>query len=213
MVSSVHIDARIGEAAAVTQVTQFDQQYYRRFYENPKTRVSDRAALDRLGDFVCSYLRYLPVPVARVLDLGCGLGLWRPVVARHFPRARYRGVEISEYLCARYGWEHGSVVDYRSKAPFDFVICQGVLPYLDARAAKRAIANLGGLCRGALYLEAVTRDDWDGGVIDEKRTDRAMQLRSAAWYRRALAPHFVAVGGGVWLSRRAPVPVYALERT
>ncbi len=193
-------------------MTQFDRQYYQRFYRNPKTRVSDRAALDRLGDFVCSYLRYLPVPVTRVLDLGCGLGLWRQVVARHFPRARYRGVEISEYLCEHYGWERGSVADYRSKTPFDLVICQGVLPYLQRGAATRAIANLGALCRGALYLEAVTRDDWDGGVIDERRTDRAMLLRSAAWYRRALAPHFLAVGGGVWLSRRSQVAVYALER-
>jgi len=194
-------------------VTAFDRDYYQRFYLDPKTRVTDRAALDKLGDFVCGYLRYLPIRVERVLDVGCGIGLWRDVITRHFPAARYQGVEVSEYLCERYGWEQGSVVDYTSRTRFDLVICQGVLPYLDARAAKRAIENLGALTRGALYLEAVTREDWDGGVLDKRRTDNAMLLRSARWYRRALAPHFTGAGGGVWVSRRAKVSLFALEQS
>jgi SAM-dependent methyltransferase len=193
-------------------VTQFDRRYYERFYFDPKTRVTDRAAIDRLGDFVCSYLHYLPLEVERVLDLGCGIGLWRDVVTRQFPQASYAGVEISDYLCETYGWHKGSVVDYRSRTRFDLVICQGVLPYLDAKSAKLAIDNLGALCRGALYLEAVTRDDFDSGIIDTRRTDSSMHLRSASWYRRALRPHFDALGGGVWLSKRAKAGVYALER-
>lgn len=194
-------------------MTQFDRQYYRRFYRDPKTRVTDRKTADRLGDFVCAYLRYLELPVTRVLDLGCGIGLWQKVVGRNFPRARYRGVEFSEYLCEQYGWDQGSVVDYESARPFDFVICQGVLPYLSSADARKAIANLGALCRGALYLEAVTRDDADEGVIDTRRTDASMQLRPASFYRRALAPHFTACGGGVWLSKRAPAVLYNLERS
>lgn len=192
-------------------VTRFDESYYKRFYLNPKTRVTDPSACNALGTFVCSYLHYLSLPVTKVLDLGCGLGPWQAVVARHFPQATYRGVEYSEYLCEQYGWERGSVVDYKSKSRFDFVICQGVLPYLDARSARIAIDNLGALCRGALYLEAVTRDDLDDGVIDTRRTDGAMLLRSAAFYRRALKPHFRWLGGGLFLSRRARVSVYALE--
>jgi trans-aconitate methyltransferase len=174
--------------------------------------VSDRAQVERLADFVCSYLGYLEISPRRMLDVGCGVGHWRSSLARRFPSARYVGVEYSEYLCEQYGWERGSVVDYRSKQPFDLVICQGVLPYLGAAEAKRAIENLASLCRGALYLEAVTREDWDEGVLDKRRTDRAMQLRPARFYRRALEPHFVALGGGVWLSRRSRVPTYALER-
>ena len=199
-------------ALKLVPVSQFDRSYYQRFYLDPKTRVTDQSAIDRLGDFVCSCLQYLPVTVTRALDLGCGIGLWRGVLKRHFPSASYQGVEFSEYLCEQYGWQQGSVVDYRSRVRFDLVICQGVLPYLGARDAKRAIDNLATLCRGALYLEAVTQDDYDEGVIDRRRTDPAMQLRSAAWYRRALAPHFVAVGGGVWVARRAKVALYALER-
>jgi SAM-dependent methyltransferase len=190
----------------------FDRAYYERFYLDPKTRVADSAAIGRLSDFVCSYLAYLELPVRRVLDMGCGIGLWQPAIRRHFPSATYRGVEYSEYLCERFGWEQGSVVDYPSKQAFDLVICQGVLPYLDQPSAKRALENLGRLCRGVLYLEAVTREDWDEGIVDKRRTDRSMQLRPARFYRRALAKNFTCLGGGLWLSQRAKAAVYALEK-
>lgn len=190
----------------------FDRAYYARFYENPKTRVTDRGQVERLAGFVASYLQYLGVGVRRVLDLGCGMGLWREPLARAFPEARYHGVELSTYLCERFGWTQGSAVDFAAKQPFDLVVCQGVLPYLGAAEARRAIANLANLCRGALYLEAVTTDDFRAGVIDRGRTDAGMQLRSRAFYLRALAPHFVPVGGGVFVARGAQVPLYALER-
>jgi len=190
----------------------FDRAYYQRFYEDPKTRVNDRAQVAKLADFVCSYLHYLELPVRRMLDVGCGVGHWQSLLRRQFPSARYQGVEFSAYLCERYGWEQGSVVDYQAKQPFDLVICQGVLPYLGARDAKAALDNLGALCRGALYVEAVTKEDWDDGVLDKRRTDRSMQLRPARFYRRALSAHFTPLGGGLWLSKRARVPVYALER-
>jgi len=134
----------------------FDEAYYQRYYFNKKTSVVDPAHTERLGAFVCSYLQYLRVPVARVLDMGCGIGLWRDMVARHLPGAQYQGVEYSAYLCQRFGWQRGSVVDYPSATPYDFVICQGVLPYLGVQDLRRALANLGRLCQGALYLEAVT---------------------------------------------------------
>jgi 2-polyprenyl-3-methyl-5-hydroxy-6-metoxy-1,4-benzoquinol methylase len=130
----------------------FDEAYYQRYYFDKKTSVVDPAHAERLGAFVCSYLHYLRVPVARVLDMGCGIGLWRDMVARHLPGARYHGVEYSAYLCERFGWERGSVVDYQAGEPFDFVICQGVLPYLGTQDLRRALDNLGRLCRGALYL-------------------------------------------------------------
>ena len=95
---------------------------------------------------MCSYLQYLRVPVRRVLDVGCGIGLWRDVV-RGISRGIFQGVEYSAYLCRRFGWERGSVLDYRSSEPFDLVICQGVLPCLNAADAQ-AYANLPG-CAGA----------------------------------------------------------------
>ena len=189
----------------------FDEAYYERFYFDKKTSVADPGHVERLGAFVCSYLQYLRVPVARVLDVGCGIGLWRDVVARHFPLATFQGVEYSEYLCGRFGWERGSVVDYRASAPFDLVICQGVLPYLSADDAKAAMANLGRLSQGALYVEAVTREDWELGILDEGLTDARMFRHRAQLYRRGLSDAFSELGGGLWLSQRAEVPLFALE--
>ena len=189
----------------------FDEAYYQRYYFDKKTSVVDPQHMERLGTFVCSYLQYLRIPVRRVLDMGCGIGLWRDVLARHFPNASYHGVEFSEYLCERYGWERGSVVDYRSPQPFDLVICQGVLPYLSPADLQRALHNLGQLSRGALYLEAVTREDYDRDTIDEDLTDPRLLRHRAQLYRRGLSGNFTSLGGGLWLSHRAEVPMFELE--
>lgn len=189
----------------------FDEAYYQRYYFDKKTRVVDPGHFERLGTFVCSYLKYLRVPVRRVLDVGCGIGLWRDVVARHYPEAQYHGVEYSEYLCKRYGWERGSVVDYRSTEPFDLVICQGVLPYLSAADLKQALHNLATLSRGALYLEAVAREDYERDIIDDTLTDPRLFRHRAQLYRRGLQEGFTELGGGVWLSRQAEVPLFELE--
>ena len=195
--------------------TTFDEAYYQRFYFDKKTSVADPAHIERLGTFVCSYLQYLRVPVRRVLDVGCGVGLWQGIVARHFPQAAYHGVELSAYLCERFGWEQGSVVDYRAPAgaaPFDLVICQGVLPYLSPPDLKAALYNLGRLSRGALYIEAVSREDYERDIIDEDITDNRVFRHRADLYRRGLQEGAIELGGGVWLSRKAEVPLFALEQ-
>ncbi|MDM0023229.1 class I SAM-dependent methyltransferase [Variovorax saccharolyticus] len=189
----------------------FDESYYARYYFDQKTKVADPRHVERLGAFVSSYLKYLRVPVRRVLDVGCGVGLWRDIVARHFPQARYQGVEVSEYLCDRYGWERGSVVDYQAREPFDFVICQGVLAYLSPVDLKRALRNLGTLSHGALYVEAVTLEDYENDIVDEELTDPLLFRHRAEMYRRGLSRKFQGLGGGLWLSRRADVPLFSLE--
>jgi SAM-dependent methyltransferase len=189
----------------------FDQAYYDRFYRDPATRVDDAPTLRHLGRFVCAYVKYLQVDVERVVDLGCGLGAWRDVVARHFPRASYRGVEISDYLCRQYGWTRGSVVDFRAREPFDLIICQGVLQYLGDRDAARAIRNLSELSAGALYLEVLTREDWERNC-DQELTDGDVYLRPVDWYRKRLAKGFVNCGGGVFLSRHIESYAYELEK-
>ena len=190
----------------------FDEAYYQRYYFDKKTSVVDPEHVQRLGAFVCSYLQYLRVPVRRVLDVGCGIGLWKAALAQHFPDAIYHGVEYSEYLCTRYGWERGSVVDYQASEPFDLVICQGVLPYLSAADLQRALHNLARLSRGALYVEAVAREDYERETIDEDLTDPRLFRHRAQLYRRGLADSFTTIGGGVWLSRKAEVPLFELER-
>jgi SAM-dependent methyltransferase len=188
----------------------FDAAYYARFYGNPRTRVASPADAAKLGAFVCGYLAFLDLRVREVVDLGCGLGHWQAVIARHFPGARYTGVEVSEHLCRERGWVHGSVVDYRHPRRADLVICQGVLQYLNDRAARHAIDNLAATTRGALYLEALTRLDWEENC-DRRTTDGAVHLRTGAWYRRQLRPHFVSCGGGVFVHRDAGVSRFELE--
>ena len=189
----------------------FDEAYYQRYYFDKKTSVVDAEHVERLGAFVCSYLGYLRVPVRRVLDMGCGIGLWREVVARHFPGTSYHGVEYSEYLCRRYGWERGSVVDYTCAERFDLVICQGVLPYLSPPDLKQALYNLARLSRGGLYVEAVAREDYERDIIDDQLTDPRLLRHRAELYRRGLRPAMRELGGGVWLSRDCAVPLFALE--
>lgn len=194
----------------MTRSARFDADYYHRFYQDPTTRVTTPADVGRLCRFVGAYLDFLGIRVRSVLDLGCGLGLWRDAVREVFPRASYRGVEVSEHLCREHGWEQGSAVDYAPGRTFDLVVCQGVLQYLTDRQADRAIANLGRLCRGALYLEALTRRDARHNC-DRSVTDTAVHLRTGAWYRQRLRRAFVECGGGVFLARAAGVTTFELE--
>jgi SAM-dependent methyltransferase len=166
----------------------------------------------RLGRFVCAYVDYLGFTVRRVLDAGCGLGHLRPAVRERFPRARYVGLETSEYLCRRFGWVRASVADYAPSQPFDLVLCHDVLQYLDDRAAVRALGNLGRLSRGALYFSVLTVEDWRRNA-DRARTDAvSVRLRPAAWYRARLARHFRPLGGGLWSRRGYDPLLWELER-
>ncbi len=189
----------------------FDAAYYRRYYLHPATRVTDPKVRARLGAFVFAYLKHIDLPVDRVLDAGCGLGQWQKLVKKAFPEALYTGLEVSEYLCGKYGWTRASIADYKGRGRYDLIICQGVMQYLEDGEADSAIANLGRLCRGALYLEALTREDWDRNC-DTQTTDGAVHLRPAAWYRKRLEPHFINLGGGLHLSHRSPTVLFELER-
>ena len=189
---------------------RFDKRYYDRYYRNRRTRVGSARETAVLGGFVCAYLAHLGQPVHRVLDAGCGLGHWRTVIAERHPRASYTGIEVSEYLCRELGWTLASIADYCARGRFDLIVCQGVLQYLDDRAAARAITNLGRLCRGALYLEVLTAEDWRDNC-DRRATDGDVHLRPAAWYRRRLARGFRSCGGGVFLHRDSDAVLYALE--
>jgi SAM-dependent methyltransferase len=190
---------------------RFDKAYYDRFYRDARTKVATRTERMALGRFVASYLAHVGQPVASVLDLGCGVGAWRGVARAVFEGARYTGVEVSRYLCREYGWEHGSVIEYRAASTYDLVICHGVLQYLSAREARRAVTNLHRLCGGALFLEALTAEDWERNC-DRSVTDGDVYLRPAAWYRRELARYFTNCGGGVFLSPRSPAVLYELEK-
>jgi len=91
------------------------------------------------------------------------------------------------------------------------VVCYDVLQYLDDRDAARAIANLATLTRSALYVSALTKEDWRANC-DRTRTDRSVHLRSGDWYRRRLQKRFSYLGFGVWLRKNVAAIVWDMER-
>ncbi len=191
--------------------TRFDAAYFRRFYGDPATRVTTAREMHTRAALIVGLLEHACVPVRSVLDAGCGIGLLRKPFAELLPRARYTGLEASAYLCERYGWVRGSLVDYAPRAPSDLVVCYDVLQYLGDREAARALGNLARLSRAALYFSALTRADWRDNC-DRNLTDRAVHLRSGDWYRRRLRRHFRHLGCGVWLRRNVRALVWELER-
>jgi hypothetical protein len=192
--------------------TAFGSVYFRKFYRNPATRVTTRAEMRRRAQVIVSILRHAAIPVRSILDAGCGLGLLRKPFAELLPRARYTGLELSDYSCARYGWTKGSVIDFAPRRPSDLVVCYDVLQYLDDRDATRAIANLARLARAALYVSALTREDWLENC-DRTRTDRSVHLRTGAWYRRRLGRNFHFLGCGVWLRKDVTAILWEMERS
>ena len=139
------------------------------------------------------------------------MGYWRRVITDRHPRARYTGVETSNFLCARYGWIRGSVIDFKARAPFDLVICNDVLQYLSGQDATAAIDNLAKLTRGALYFNTLTREDWEENC-DQSTTHGNVYIRSADWYRRRLRRHFINVGGCLFVIRKSPAVVWELGK-
>ena len=188
----------------------FDQAYYRLYYYDPRTAVTTKREMWARARLIAAYSRHAGLKVARILDAGCGTGMMRAALGRCLPRASYTGLETSDYLCRRYGWQQGTIESYRTASPFDLVVCYDVLQYLDAAVAARALANLARVCSGILYFTALTRLDWLRNC-DRGRTDSNVHLRSARWYRERLRRGFREIGAGFWLRRHAPVTVWELE--
>ncbi len=188
----------------------FNKAYYDRFYRNPRTRAASPAAAQRQAAFIVHFLRYLEVPVKRLADIGCGLGDALNALSDEFPKAKAQGIEISSYLCEEYGWQQGSVVDYHSAKPFDLVVCNDVIAYLDDKQCAKALTNLASLTKSAAFLGILTKEDWE--FCDQKRTDPDQYLRPKAWYEKRLKKHFVGVGGGLYLKKPLEYPVWTLDR-
>jgi hypothetical protein len=198
-------------AAAPGADFAFGREYFRKFYLNPATRVVTAGEMRTRARLIAAILAQAAIPVRSIIDAGCGIGLLRKPFAEILPRARYRGLEVSDYLCGRYGWTKGSIIDHVPKSPADLVVCYDVLQYLDDRDASRALVNLANLTRAALYVSALTREDWRNNC-DRSKTDRAVHLRPGDWYRRRLKRHFRYLGFGVWLRKNVTAVLWDMER-
>jgi len=193
------------------RVKAFDAAYYDRYYESSDTRVQGASEVKNLGQFVVSFARWSGAEIQSVLDIGAGAGLLRDWFKKEHRKVAYRSTEVSAYACKKYGHERRDISTWKAKAKFDLIVCQGVLPYLDNAACKKAIANIGAMSQGFFYLEAITTRDAKE-ICDTDKTDTAVHMRSDAFYRKALAPHFVQLGCGLFYSRKGPHLFYDLEK-
>jgi SAM-dependent methyltransferase len=196
---------------AAKPANNFNAAYFRKFYLNASTRVVTAAEMRSRAALIAGVLRQCQIPIRSILDAGCGMGLMRKPFEELLPRARYEGLEASQYLCGRFGWVQGSLTDFAPRKPFDLVVCYDVLQYLSDLEAARAIVNLGKLSRAALYVSALTTEDWRENC-DRSRTDGAVHLRSGAWYRRRLNKSFRYVGFGIWVRKNVTAILWEMER-
>jgi cyclopropane fatty-acyl-phospholipid synthase-like methyltransferase len=189
---------------------RFDAAYFDRFYEDKKTRVHDKARIAELCRGVTGMIGWLGGDLESVLDIGAGPGLWRDWFAEHRKGVRYVSTDVSAYACERYGHVRRDIARWRGRERFDLVVCQGVLQYLSDDDAAQAIENIAAMCRGFLYLEAITKRDLEE-VCDREATDVAVHLRTGAWYRKRLGARFRQAGCGLWYVKPGLLGFYELE--
>jgi SAM-dependent methyltransferase len=193
-------------------MSRFDAAFYRRFYVDPRTRVTTAAEMTTRAQAIAAAVRYMGIPVRRILDAGCGLGLMRKPLLRALPGATYLGVEVSAHLCERYGWKQGSLDTFTAPGQFDLIVCYDVLQYMKDRAASVAIANLARLSRGACYFHAPTLEDWRRNA-DRSCSDADVHLRAAAWYRARFSRFFHHAGLGIYVRKGVGIVQWELERS
>ncbi len=191
---------------------QFDAQYYQRFYESETTQVYGKDEINHLCRAMTEMIAWYGGTVRSVLDIGAGTGLSRDWFKRHKPAVRYLSTEVSSYACHKYDHEMHDIAHWRVRERFDLIVCQGVLPYLADDDAASAIENMAAMCRGFLYLEAITKRDLVD-VVDRSRTDVSVRPRTARWYRSRLEKHFTPLGCGLHYVKSGPLVFYELERS
>ncbi|MGO9000148.1 MAG: class I SAM-dependent methyltransferase [Polyangiaceae bacterium] len=191
--------------------SRFDERYYRRYYGDANSRVHDAAQIGHLARAVTEMIAWYGGALDTALDIGAGAGLWRDWFRKHKPDTKYRSTEVSDYACAQYGHEQRDISAWRARERFDLIVCQGVLPYLADGAAASAIENIAAMARGFLYVEAITKLDFEE-ICDQSKTDGDVHLRRASWYRDRLEKHFVNVGCGLYYAKRGSLRFYELEK-
>jgi SAM-dependent methyltransferase len=189
---------------------RFDAAYYRRFYEDPETRVYSAEEHAHLASFVVSFARWCQLDLERVLDVGAGIGLWEDWLKKNAPEVEYTGTEISLEMCQRRGYQQRDIARWRDRKRYDLVICQGVLQYLPDPDVAPAVANIAAMSRGLVYFEVLTRGDLRERA-DRERTDADVHVRNGSYYRGILAKHFLPVGCGLHWPREFEVPFWELD--
>ncbi|HVR72624.1 MAG TPA: class I SAM-dependent methyltransferase [Vicinamibacteria bacterium] len=195
--------------------TRYDRTYYDKWYRDPRHRVHTRAERARAVRMTVALAEFLLGRTVRsVLDVGSGEGQWRDLLRAVRPRARYVGVDPSEYAVRRFGRPRGlrlgsieELPTLRLRGPFDLVVCAGVLNYLRPDALEKGLANLRPLAGGVAFLEIFAREDEVVGCL------RGFDRRPRAFYRRLLARHgFAHCGPHAYASAELARGLASFER-
>jgi SAM-dependent methyltransferase len=196
-------------------LAHYDRGYFDKWYRHPRHRVKTRRDMTRQLGFIVSATEYLlDREVRTVLDVGCGEGNWAAVLRSLRPRAKYVGVDGSEYAVRRFGTRRnirlgtlGNIGSIDLEGPFDLILCLGVLNYVADDELRRGLRQLRDLSGGVAYLEIFTRADEATGDF------RRRSARWPAWYRDVIRrAGFVPVGLHCYLPRELASHAAALER-
>ncbi len=151
--------------------------------------------------------------VRDVLDVGCGEGNWQPELKRVRPRARYDGVDPSDYAVSRYGnrrniqlGDIGTLPLLSLRTSYDLVVCCGMLNYLSLDAFKVGINNVAKRTAGVAYLELFAEGDQCEGDTCWPPPQRAV------WYRSVIEDAGLkAVGMQCYVAAESATNISLLE--
>jgi trans-aconitate methyltransferase len=168
-------------------VKSYDREYFDRWYRDPTDRVATRESVERKVRMAVSLAEFmLGREIRNVVDVGCGEAPWWSVLRKLRPRARYIGIDSSDYVLERYGKSRnirrgafGDIAKLKLPRAVDLFVCADVLQYVPERDVARGLKAIRRLLSGVAYIESFTADDRMEGDRD------AWHERTAAQYRRA----------------------------
>lgn len=151
----------------IRPAAHYDQAYFDKWYRHPKHRVKSPLDIRRQLGFVVAATEYiLERPVTKVLDVGAGEGNWGEALKTLRPRAKYYGVDPSEYAVERFGKARnirrggfGDLAGLRLPDDFDLVLCCGVMNYVAPTELATGLRWLTTACQGVAYFEIFTAAD------------------------------------------------------
>lgn len=171
---------------SIRPAAHYDKAYFDKWYRHPRHRVKSALDIRRQLTFIVSATEYiLERPVTSVLDIGAGEGNWGVALKALRPRAKYYGVDPSEYAIERFGKKRnirlggfGNIGELGLPDDFDLILCCGVMNYVSGPELSRGLDALTFLCVGAAYFEIFTSADDATGDFTRQAA------RSPAWWRR-----------------------------
>lgn len=192
----------------------YDRAYFDHWYRKKRIRQSRAVLARKIALAVALAEHALGRTLRSVLDVGCGEMPWREELRLVRPRARWQGVDPSDYVVSQFGKSHkvcrgswGELSRLRLGRPFDLVVCCDVLHYLDENEIRSGLATLEDLLGGVAYLEAFTAEDDPTGDLE------GFHVRPASFYRRLFRAYgLVPCGPSAWMLEETRENAAALDR-